>query len=95
MSSGKTAELWAKTVIFSLFAALFRYNVRFFESRAQFIVFALLALLLEVGISGRAGRALRPLHVILPAIAAAIAIVAVKWTIEGVSPLIGSILNAR
>lgn len=93
MSSGETAELWTKTVVFALLAAMFRYNVRFFESRGQFVVFVLLALLLEVAISGRVGRELRPRHVVLPAIAAAIAIVSVKWRLEGVSPLVRSLLN--
>lgn len=95
MISGETVELWAKNVGFAAFAGLVRYNVGFFESRAQFMVFAFLALLLEVGISGRAGRELRPRHVIFPATAAAMAIVVVKWTLEGVSPLIRSFLIPR
>jgi hypothetical protein len=71
---------------FGIAAMAIRFLFQSVESRLQIAVFWLLALALELVLRPSANARPRWIHVVFNGIAATIAIVAVKWSMEGLPP---------
>lgn len=75
------------TMALALCGALRRASFRYVETRWQIATFAIVAALIELGATERGNKANR-LRFATNVACSAAAIVAVKWHIEGLSPLI-------
>lgn len=84
----RTLELvgWAGGL--GLLALALRYRITNFESRNQIVLFIALSTLAESSLAAMQGRRIDKARLVLGYAASTIAVVAMKWSLEGLPPFL-------
>lgn len=85
-------QIVAAAALFAFCGAFSRLTFQLIETRWQIAVFVVVAALLELGASNRGGQP-SWLRFAANSVSVTCAIIAVKWYIEGVSPLVLALLR--